>query len=84
MPISAVVGALVWQLRHSGPWMDMPRDPGAWRTVYGWFGEWAANGLFARLLRAVSNAGGVTCLVDGTQLESAAPGLDTAPGLDRQ
>ena len=68
MPISAVVEALFWRLRNSGPWTDMPRDLGAWRTVYGWFEQWAANGLFARLLRAVSNAGGVICLVDGTHI----------------
>jgi transposase len=56
--------ALFYRLRNSGPWRDLPAAIGPWNTIYGWFRLWAANGLWARLLKIVAKSGGVVCLVD--------------------
>jgi transposase len=84
MDFALLLDALFYWLRNAGPLRDLPAEFGPWRTVYGCFRLWADNGLWARMLKSVANAGGVVCLVDGTHIPVHQSGCNPRGGADRQ
>jgi len=49
----AVLNGILWILRTGAPWRDLPERFGPWRTVYGYFKGWQADGTFDRVLEAL-------------------------------
>lgn len=45
-----VIDEVLWRLRTSAPWRDLPDRYGPWQTVYERFARWEAGGTWARLL----------------------------------
>jgi len=48
-----MLNGILWILRTGAPWRDLPERFGAWRTVYGYFQQWRADGTFDRILEAL-------------------------------
>ena len=48
-----MLNGILWILRTGAPWRDMPERFGNWRTVYGYFQQWRADGTFDRILQAL-------------------------------
>lgn len=44
-----VVNATLYLLRAGCAWRMLPADFGRWRTIYGWFTRWSADGTWERL-----------------------------------
>ena len=44
-----VVNAILYLLRAGCAWRLLPADFGRWRTIYGWFTRWSADGTWERL-----------------------------------
>jgi len=45
-----VVNGILWKLRTSAPWRDLPERYGKWKTVYSRFVRWQQDGTWDRLL----------------------------------
>lgn len=52
--LDLVLDGLFYRLRNAGPWRDQPECFGPWRTIYGWHRLWARDGLWKRMLTAIS------------------------------
>ena len=48
-----MLSGILWILRTGAPWRDLPERFGPWRTVYGYFQQWRADGTFDRILEAL-------------------------------
>ena len=48
-----MLNGILWILRPGTPWRDLPERFGPWRTVYGYFQAWRADGTFDRILQAL-------------------------------
>ena len=48
-----ILNGIFWLLRTGAPWRDLPERFGPWRTVYGYFRQWQADGTFDRILQAL-------------------------------
>ena len=48
-----MLNGILWILRTGAPWRDLPERFGSWRTVYGYFQQWRADGTFDRILEAL-------------------------------
>lgn len=48
-----MLNGILWILRTGAPWRDIPERFGRWRTVYGYFQQWRADGTFDRILEAM-------------------------------
>ena len=51
IPHRKVVNGILWRTRTGSPWRDVPREYGAWGTVYGRHRTWSADGTWERALR---------------------------------
>ena len=49
------INAVLWILRNGAPWRDLPPEYGHWNTTAHRFGRWQKNGLWAKLLAALSD-----------------------------
>ena len=68
-PLELVIEAVFFRLRNSGPWRDLPSEFGPWQTIYGYYRQWARDGLWGRMLRCVVRRKGSRArLVDGTHI----------------
>lgn len=45
-----MINGVLWRLRTSAPWRDLPERFGPWQTVYERFARWEADGTWTRLL----------------------------------
>ena len=43
------ISGILWVLSTGAPWRDLPRDFGAWQTVYKRFRRWCQSGLWERV-----------------------------------
>lgn len=67
--LNLLLDALFYRLRNAGPWRDLPSCFGPWSTIHYWHNRWAKEGLWQRLLDAVSRKSrGRVRLVDGTHI----------------
>ena len=48
------VEAVLWIARTGSPWRDLPAHLGNWHNVYTRFSRWGKNGVWQRLVEAVS------------------------------
>lgn len=48
-PDREMLEAMIWILRTGAPWRDLPREYGAWQSVYTRFSRWSAKGLLKRV-----------------------------------
>jgi len=48
-----MLNGILWILRTGAPWRDLPERFGAWRTIYGYFQQWRADGTFDRILETL-------------------------------
>lgn len=48
-----MLNGILWILRTGAPWRDLPERFGSWRTVYGYFQQWRADGTFDRVLQVL-------------------------------
>ena len=48
-----MLNGILWILRTGAPWRDLPERFGNWRTVYGYFQQWRADGTFDHILQAL-------------------------------
>lgn len=46
----SVFDGILWVLRTGAPWRDIPEELGHWRTIYGLFNDWNADGTLQRIL----------------------------------
>jgi len=68
-PLAIVIEALFYRLRNSGPWSDLPSGFGPWKTIYGYYREWARIGLWDKILKSIiKRRGSRVRLVDGTHM----------------
>lgn len=72
-----VMNGIIWLNNTGAKWRDLPEEFGKWRTVYGWFDLWNANGTLQkvvdRLTRLVIDNGGLAndlWCIDGTILRA--------------
>lgn len=62
-----MVNAILWVLRTGAPWRDLPGYYPPWQSVYARFSRWSAQGIWTRLLRALTkNADTEGYHIDGT------------------
>ena len=73
MPARQALSGIIWLNNTGAKWRDIPESLGKWRTIYGWFDLWNANGtlqkVVERLTRIVVDAGGLSSelwCIDGT------------------
>ena len=67
--LSRVLDALFYRLRNPGPWRDLPKEFGPWKTIHHWVTVWSKNGLWVRILRLICNRRpGSVRLVDGSHV----------------
>jgi len=77
--------ALFYRLRNAGPWRDLPAEFGPWETIFGYFRKWAREGLWARLLKAVTKKlKSRVRLVDGTHIVAHQCAANPAGGAAAQ
>lgn len=50
--VRAVLNAVFYRERSGCPWRMLPRDFPHWRTVYGYFRQWKADGTWDRIRRS--------------------------------
>ena len=48
-----MLNGLLWILSTGAQWRDLPERYGPWETVYGYFRQWRASGVFDRILDAL-------------------------------
>ena len=48
MPARQAFDGACWILRSGAPWRDLPKEFGAWETVYAHFNRWASDGVLAK------------------------------------
>jgi transposase len=73
-----IVDAIVWIMRTSSPWRDLPEEFGPWQTAWHLFDLWHGNGLLDQILDRLRAAqvdlgqvdGQLWC-VDGTLVRAA-------------
>ena len=46
--------AVLWIVRTSSPWRDLPDEFGKWNSVYRRFAEWRDKGVFERMFNTLS------------------------------
>ena len=69
--------AMLWLNNTGAKWRDLPRELGAWPTVFRYFDHWNNNGLLAKIVTRLTHwaesndhlAGDLWCL-DGTILRA--------------
>lgn len=73
MPARRALNAIIWLNNTRAKWRDWPDVLGHWRTVYGWFDRWNADGtlqkIVDRLTQSVVAEGGLSSelwCIDGT------------------
>lgn len=73
MPPRRALDGILWLNNTGAKWRDIPASMGHWRTIYGWFDLWNANGtlqkVVERLTRTVIDGGSVSSelwCIDGT------------------
>jgi putative transposase len=49
------VEAVLWVARTGCPWRDLPPELGDWHNVFTRFSRWGKNGVWQRVIEAVSN-----------------------------
>jgi hypothetical protein len=52
-----VLGGILWVVRSGGSWRAMPTEYGKWETAYRRYRLWCDNGLWPRILQALSEGG---------------------------
>ena len=83
--LDLVIEALFYRLRNAGPWRDLPAEFGPWETIFGYFRKWAREGLWARLLKAVTTKlKSRVRLVDGTHMVAHQCAANPAGGAASQ
>lgn len=81
-----VISGILWVIRHSIPWRQLPEIYGKWNTVYRRFLLWSKAGIFERILRALSMKlkKRHTAMIDSTYVKghrtAASLRADPAPG----
>jgi transposase len=45
-----MLNGILWILRTGAPWRDLPERYGPWQSVYEYFTEWRAAGVYDRIL----------------------------------
>ena len=45
-----MLDGILWILRTGAPWRDLPERFGPWKTVYDYYADWRASGVFDRIL----------------------------------
>ncbi len=50
-----VVEAILWILTSGEPWRKLPKQYGAWQTVYHVYNDWRKSGLLRRILRTLKS-----------------------------
>ena len=53
MPARQAFDAICWILRCGAPWRDLPKEFGAWETVFAHFNRWASDGTLEKVLKAL-------------------------------
>ena len=49
------IEAVLWIVRTSSPWRDLPAELGNWHTTYTRFKRWGESGAWQRIVEAVSD-----------------------------
>jgi len=44
------IDGILWVLYHDAPWRNLPKEFGAWRTIYGLCQAWIANGTLHQVI----------------------------------
>ncbi|TVP97436.1 MAG: transposase [Planctomycetaceae bacterium] len=44
------IDGILWVLYHDAPWRNLPKEFGAWRTIYGLCQAWIANGTLGQVI----------------------------------
>jgi transposase len=56
----AVLGGILWVMRTSAPWRELPAEFGAWKTAHSHYQHWRDDGLWEVILTRIQPpAGGV-------------------------
>lgn len=48
-----MLNGILWILSTGAQWRDLPERFGPWETVYGYFRQWRASGVFDRIIDAL-------------------------------
>ena len=72
------VDAALHMAAVGGPWRDLPGRFGKWNTAFRRFRRWAAAGVWARVLAALTGPGAATLALDSTVVR-AHPAAAGAP-----
>lgn len=50
MPARQALNGIIWLNNTGAKWRDIPESLGKWRTIYGWFDLWNANGTLQKVV----------------------------------
>jgi transposase len=50
MPARQALDGMIWLNNTGAKWRDIPESLGKWRTIYGWFDLWNANGTLQKVV----------------------------------
>jgi putative transposase len=68
--IRAVVNAILYRERSGCSWRMLPHDFPHWRTVYGYYCQWQADGVWEKICSARREGGGLAIPAQNTALAS--------------
>jgi transposase len=61
MPARQALDGMIWLNNTGAKWRDIPESLGKWRTIYGWFDLWNANGTLQKVVDRLTQ----TVVADG-------------------
>lgn len=69
-----ILDGIFWILRTGAPWRDLPKEFGAWQTVWRLFDQWNGDGTLDKILQTMQGEATINTelwCIDGTVIRAA-------------
>ena len=74
LPRRNILNGIFWILRTGAPWRDLPKEFGAWQTVWRLFDQWNGEGTLDKILQTLQGEIRINTelwCIDGTVIRAA-------------